>query len=126
MDACPFCSRIRDRTGLVAMGRSTVAFNDADPVSDGHVLVVPARHVKYVTELEPDEWTDLWAVVRAITAYAERESDGVNVGFNAGTAAGQTIAHAHVHVIPRFTGDVPDPRGGIRGVIGGGPRTLDP
>lgn len=114
---CPFC----DRTRLVpvAAGRLSIAINDGYPVGPGHALVIPTRHVPTVFDLEADEERDLWALVREVkrqldVAYAP---DGYNVGHNAGQAAGQTVAHAHVHVIPRFEGDVPDPRGGIRWVL---------
>jgi diadenosine tetraphosphate (Ap4A) HIT family hydrolase len=70
-------------------------------------------------DLENSEWLDLFALVNQVTKElaSRQDVDGVNVGFNSGVAAGQTIEHAHVHAIPRRTGDVPDPRGGVRHVI---------
>lgn len=117
MDGCPFCERLAGGTGLIARTRTSAAFADGHPVSDGHALVIPVRHVGSVLELEPDEWADLWALVRGIAAPLARDADGVNLGTNAGAAAGQTLGHAHVHVIPRRAGDVEDPRGGVRWVI---------
>jgi diadenosine tetraphosphate (Ap4A) HIT family hydrolase len=85
----------------------------------GHLLIVPRRHLDRLEALESDEWSDLLGLVRTVAAeLAETPGvDGVNIGVNSGSAAGQTIGHAHVHVIPRRAGDVSDPRGGVRWVI---------
>jgi diadenosine tetraphosphate (Ap4A) HIT family hydrolase len=117
---CPFCERIH-RHEYSAESMHAVAFPDGYPLSEGHTLVVPRRHVSSVYDLAPDEQADVWALaarVRAALAKVHRPA-GFNVGLNDGAAAGQTIAHAHVHVIPRYEGDVPDPRGGVRWVIPG-------
>ena len=96
-----------------------VAFADGFPLSPGHTLVVPRRHVADFFELSPLEQGDLWRLVAEVQrTLAERDAPhGFNVGLNVGAAAGQTVAHAHVHVIPRYTGDVADPRGGVRWVL---------
>lgn len=95
------------------------AFRDHFPVSPGHTLVITRR-------VTPDWFTATEAEQRAVLALVdavkrqideEFKPDGYNVGFNVGSAAGQTVMHLHVHVIPRYRGDVPDPRGGIRHVI---------
>ena len=88
-------------------------------VAQGHTLVVPRRHCADVFELTPAEFEAVWSVVRELRdeLHARLRPDGFTIGVNAGEAAGQTVAHAHVHVIPRFHGDVPDPRGGVRWVI---------
>lgn len=106
-------------TSWVAANRSAFALEDRYPVSPGHSLVVPRRLISSWWELGVDERTDLWNLVDEIKALldARHAPDGYNVGFNAGVAAGQTVEHLHVHVIPRFDGDVPDPRGGIRWVV---------
>jgi len=115
---CPFCERITagridDREG------AAVAFPDGFPISPGHTLVVPVRHVADVFDLEPGELRDLLALVGRTRArlVAERAPDGFNVGVNVGAAAGQTVPHAHLHLIPRYRGDLPDPRGGVRWVL---------
>ena len=89
------------------------------PVTEGHSLVVPKKHVASIYELSADEQAALWALVAEARQWLQDQShpDGFNIGVNDGAAAGQTVAHAHIHVIPRRTGDVPDPRGGIRWVI---------
>lgn len=115
---CPFCTRIASG-GSTASAPSAVALPDAFPVSAGHTLVVPRRHVADLFELSPEEQADVWRLVAEVKAslQREREPDGFNVGVNVGAAAGQTVNHAHVHVIPRFQGDVADPRGGVRWVL---------
>ncbi len=88
-------------------------------MSPGHSLVVPRRLISSWWELAADERIDIWSLVDEVKALldARHAPDGYNVGFNAGAAAGQTVEHLHVHVIPRFDGDVADPRGGIRWVV---------
>ena len=118
MSDCPFCDPDRE---LLLETATMVAFPDAFPVTDGHTLVCPRRHVETIFDLDPAEWTDLWQAVRRTQELlaARTAADGWNVGANSGPAAGQTVPHAHVHVIPRRAGDVPDPRGGVRAVIAG-------
>ena len=95
---------------------------DADPVSEGHSLVIPRRHGADGLELHQPEWN---AVVELLKLRREqlRAQDatisGWNVGLNSGVAGGQTVFHAHWHLIPRRTGDDDSPRGGVRGVIKG-------
>lgn len=119
MSVCPFCERVASGSDWLASAEVAVAFADAFPVSAGHVLVVPRRHVGRLEQLELVEWRDVFELVRQIAATISADAgvDGVNIGVNSGTAAGQTVDHAHVHVIPRRTGDVADPRGGVRHVI---------
>ncbi len=116
--ACPFCDRDPGAATL-ASNETAVSFLDGFPLSDGHALVVPRRHVADLFALDAEEQAAVWrlvAEVRALLA-ATRAPDGFNVGVNVGAAAGQTVAHAHVHVIPRYAGDVADPRGGVRWVL---------
>lgn len=116
---CRFCSIAGDEHQVTRFG-FVVTFLDAYPVSAGHTLIIPERHVVDVFEMWPDEIEDMWVAAR-ITASTLRSGDptitGFNVGFNAGDDAGQTVMHAHLHVIPRRHGDTPEPRGGVRGVI---------
>ena len=104
----------------VARNALAFAIRDAFPVSPGHTLVVPFRLVPTFFDATPEEQAAVIELVRVVKdqldALAPRP-DGYNVGFNAGVAAGQTVMHLHVHVIPRYAGDVPDPRGGVRYVI---------
>jgi diadenosine tetraphosphate (Ap4A) HIT family hydrolase len=115
--SCLFCSIPPDR--VLIESSAAVAFFDAFPVTDGHALVVPRKHVSSVYELSAAEQSELWECVAKVrTLLMERyQVDSLNIGVNDGLAAGQTIEHAHVHVIPRRHGDVADPRGGIRWVV---------
>ena len=115
---CVFCDRLR-LGDFVAENDLAVAFRDAFPLSQGHCLVVPRRHEDSVLRLTPEEQAAVWALVVPVRGHieADRLPDGYNIGINVGEAAGQTVAHAHLHVIPRYRGDVADPRGGIRSVI---------
>ena len=103
----------------IAENELAFAIPDAFPVSPGHTLVVPRRIVTTWFEATNAEQAAILALVREVRNHLDRtfHPDGYNVGFNAGEAAGQTVLHLHVHVIPRYRGDVPDPRGGIRWVL---------
>jgi len=96
-----------------------LAFYDAYTVSPGHALVVPARPVLSIYELDVLLQSELWDTVRHVREILSEKftPDGFNIGINDGRAAGQTMPHAHIHVIPRYEGDVADPRGGIRWVL---------
>ena len=99
--------------------RSAFAILDGFPVSPGHSLVIPFRRITTWWESGPSEQQDLMELVGQVKDILDQRfgPDGYNVGFNSGSAGGQTIDHLHLHVIPRYNGDVPDPRGGIRHVI---------
>ena len=116
MQACIFCSPQRE---ILARNESAIAVFDTYPVSPGHALVLPLRHVATIWDLNAAEYDDCFRLVRAVqpllaTRFAP---DGFNVGANCGEAAGQSVWHAHIHVIPRYRGDTPNPRGGVRHVI---------
>lgn len=114
---CPFCEISNDRVRVNnAVG---IAVRDAYPISDGHTLVIPRQHVQSVFDLPDSEQARLWQLVAQVRAELAEDlaPSGFNIGINDGEAAGQTVPHAHIHVIPRFPGDVPDPRGGIRWII---------
>lgn len=114
---CPFCLTAEGRVAFVTA--LTKGVWDAFPVTEGHLLIVPHRHVPSWGDLQPSEQTAMIdGISRAQALIAERFApDGFNVGFNDGAAAGQTIPHFHIHVIPRKHGDMDDPRGGVRHVI---------
>jgi diadenosine tetraphosphate (Ap4A) HIT family hydrolase len=98
---------------------TTLAFFDAYPVTEGHTLVIPKRHMASIFELYPKELTMLWAQVATIRRLLVEKynPDAFNIGVNDGFAAGQTVPHAHIHVVPRRNGDTTDPRGGIRWIM---------
>jgi len=103
----------------VASNRSAFAIRDAFPVSDGHSLIIPRRLIVNWWEASADERVDLMDLLDEVRAGLDEElsPDGYNVGFNDGDAAGQTVGHLHIHLIPRWDGDMADPRGGVRHVI---------
>lgn len=115
---CPLCARIA-AGDLTAGNDLAAAFSDGFPVNPGHTLVVPRRHLSDYFDLAGAEQAALWSLVSEVKDRLDREHApaGYNVGINVGPAGGQTVWHAHVHVIPRYTGDVEDPRGGVRWVI---------
>ena len=114
-------------TAHVARNELAFAIRDGYPVSPGHTLVIPFRHIATWFDATREEHTAILALVEEIKRQLDRGvshpdgtvriPDGYNVGFNAGDAAGQTVMHLHVHVIPRYRGDMDDPRGGVRHVI---------
>jgi diadenosine tetraphosphate (Ap4A) HIT family hydrolase len=114
--SCPFCD-LGPR--VVAANELAVAVRDLQPVSEGHTLVIPKRHCASFFDLTADEIGACYQLLRDQRASLSETArpDGFNVGANDGSAAGQSIGHAHIHLIPRYTGDHPDTRGGVRHVI---------
>ncbi len=114
----PFLIGEETRTLLVETA-TVFSFYDKFPVSEGHSLVVPKRLVSNYFDLNLKEQTACWIVVNKVKDILQEQynPDGFNVGININEEAGQTISHCHIHIIPRYKGDVENPRGGIRGVI---------
>ena len=114
---CPFCSLAVDR--LVLESEGAVVIRDAFPVSPGHTLIIPRRHVASFFEITDTERADLMSLLAAARADLDREfrPAGYNIGINDGAVAGQTVPHLHIHLIPRYTGDADEPRGGVRWVL---------
>ena len=98
--------RFTDKVGHV------VAFPDEFPLTPGHLLVVPRPHQADFFELDGTVQSDVWRLLAQLRRSTQESlaPDGSNVGINVGDAAGQTVGHAHVHLIPRYAGDVSDPR----------------
>jgi diadenosine tetraphosphate (Ap4A) HIT family hydrolase len=115
---CPLCQRFT-LPDFLAENELAVAFKDAFPVNPGHALIVPRRHVEGLFELSAEEQTALWSLLPEVKTRvdARHAPAGYNIGVNVGQAAGQTVGHVHVHMIPRYEGDVVDPRGGVRWVV---------
>lgn len=112
---CPFC----DQPDFLLESDRIFVKRDAYPVSPGHMLIIPKRHFANYFDCTDDEQDELWAMVGQAKSLLEKEysPEGYNVGVNVGEVGGQTVPHLHVHLIPRYTGDMVDPRGGVRGVI---------
>jgi diadenosine tetraphosphate (Ap4A) HIT family hydrolase len=116
---CPFCTTNDD--ACFHFAPRVRALWDRYPVAAGHALIVPRRHVASWFEATPAERAAMLGAVDAVRAIIDEKHspDGYNLGLNIGAAAGQTVDHLHLHVIPRYLGDVPDPRGGVRHVLAG-------
>ena len=142
---CPFCEIVRDDAGkrIILQNNSAFAIRDGYPITPGHTLIIPKRHVQSFFDTTPAEKLDLLELLdisrdAQCTRDARGAGSGVyaasspganaviaskpcafNIGINDGAAAGQTVPHLHIHLIPRRAGDVKDPRGGVRWVIPG-------
>jgi ATP adenylyltransferase len=115
---CPFCEL--DDQKLVAQNTLAILIFDGFPVTEGHMLAIPRRHVENYFDLHQPERNAIQRLLedgRRRLLAGHPKVAGFNVGINAGEAAGQTIFHCHVHLIPRRVGDVEQPRGGVRGVV---------
>ena len=116
---CPFCRIPEER--VISQKDLAFAIADAFPVSPGHTLVIVRRHVASFFELTAEELPALHDLLCRMKERLDCTTHpaGYNIGVNVGETAGQTVPHLHVHLIPRFSGDVPEPQGGIRNVIPG-------
>lgn len=114
---CPFCALPPAR--VLFRNDSAIAFRDAYPVTPGHTLVIPVRHVASFFDATPEERASMLDLLDASKQQVQSEfaPSGFNIGINDGAAAGQTVGHLHIHLIPRYLGDQTDPRGGVRWVI---------
>ncbi len=117
LNGCPFCDIPLDKRLFENDG--AFAFFDRYPVSKGHILIVPKRHFPSFFDADEKELDSIYKLLCAakdclVSKYAP---DGFNIGVNVGESAGQTIFHLHIHLIPRYKGDMSDPKGGVRGVI---------
>ncbi|MBC7963616.1 MAG: HIT family protein [Steroidobacteraceae bacterium] len=138
--SCPFCNP--DNTKVVIANDHAIAMNDGYPVTPGHTLILPKRHIASFFEATREEQAAMFELLAEMrerlkslpTSLSEREEtnhhqsrsekvesfsvpDGFNIGINDGAAAGQTVMHLHIHLIPRYSGDTEDPRGGVRWIM---------
>jgi diadenosine tetraphosphate (Ap4A) HIT family hydrolase len=116
--SCPFCSPNPDRVFLVRP--RLLGIWDAYPVTPGHALIIPTRHFPDLSSATAEERQGIWELVDPVMKVIAKQHgpvDGFNIGINGGEAAGQTVPHLHMHIIPRRRGDIADPRGGVRYVI---------
>ncbi len=114
---CPFCTLPTDR--IISESDYTLTIRDDFPVSEGHTLIIPKRHVQSFFELKAIEKAAVLQALDEAKEFLDNEysPDGYNIGINDGEAAGQTVMHLHVHLIPRYKGDMKDPRGGVRWIF---------
>lgn len=115
---CIFCDPKRE---LIAESKHALASYDKFPVTKGHALVVPRRHVVTIWDLAEEEYADTFLLAKTVKDILNERfhPDGFNIGVNCGESAGQSVWHAHIHVMPRYKGDVENPRGGVRHIIPG-------
>ncbi len=118
---CLFCDKENQKFKLIAENDFCVARWDAYPVSKGHALIIPKKHIASFFDLTEEEIVKIFSLMREAKKFIEEKyhPDGFNIGINDGEAAGRTIHHLHFHLIPRYKGDVEHPRGGVRNVIPG-------
>jgi len=114
---CVFCEK--HPVVFVLSTKFFYAIYDGYPVREGHLLVIPFRHIQFLVDLTRDEFLDLYSMLGLVDQLISKtfNADGYNLGLNDGPAAGQTIPHLHFHIVPRKHGDVPNPRGGIRNFL---------
>lgn len=116
---CPFCNLTLKR--IIASNDLALVIRDGYPVSPGHTLIIPKRHIGSWFEITLEEQSAILDLLGKAKAILEEEfkPDGYNIGINDGPTAGQTVPHLHMHLIPRYKGDLDDPRGGVRWIIPG-------
>ena len=115
---CPFC--LNNLTSEIILENNfSYAIYDKFPVSKGHILIIPKKHNSNYFDLSLEEQKECLILLNNAKKVIDEEfkPDGYNIGININKDAGQTIWHAHIHLIPRYNGDVTEPRGGVRGVI---------
>lgn len=119
---CLFCDRKNpEKHKIITENELFYARWDNFPVAQGHAEIVPKRHIVSFFELTVKELRQLFSLIKITSNLisADFHPDGFNIGLNEGEAAGRTVHHLHIHIIPRYKGDVPNPRGGIRNIIPG-------
>ena len=113
---CPFCNVERE---IILETEMSFAIYDGFPVNEGHALIIPKKHTANYFDLSLEEQKDCIELLNRVKGIVQEKYNpaGFNVGININEAAGQTVPHVHIHLIPRYEGDVEEPRGGVRGVI---------
>jgi diadenosine tetraphosphate (Ap4A) HIT family hydrolase len=114
---CPFCHLPAER--VIHQSEFAIVIRDGFPVSPGHSLIIPRRHVTSFFDVTDAERTDMFCLLSDVRRSLDQRlrPSGYNIGINDGPAAGQTVPHVHIHLIPRYDGDCDDPRGGVRWVL---------
>lgn len=119
MKVCVFCQNFMPNKEQLLQNKLAIAYLDEFPVSKGHILIISKRHASTFFDLTKEEQISLITLLNECKEYIDNKynPDGYNVGLNCGEFAGQSVMHVHMHLIPRYKGDVSNPRGGIRGII---------
>ena len=119
---CAFCEILKNDSQekrIINQNEHAIAIRDGFPLSNGHTLLIPKRHTQSFFDLTENERTAILALLDSdkINLDQQYSPDAYNIGINDGKEAGQTVPHLHIHLIPRYKGDVEDPRGGIRWIM---------
>lgn len=119
MKDCVFCQNFMPNKKPLLQNKLAIAYFDEFPVSKGHILIISKRHTSTFFDLTKEEQISLITLLNECKEYIDKKynPDGYNVGLNCGEFAGQSVMHVHMHLIPRYKGDVSNPRGGVRGII---------
>ena len=114
---CPFCVIVQDQ--IILERPLALVKRDGYPLTKGHSLIIPRRHVASFFDCTAEERQAMLELLDEAKAVLDKEHapDGYNIGLNNGAAAGQTVMHVHMHLIPRYAGDTADPRGGVRWIF---------
>ena len=117
--SCPFCTLPPER--IIDSNDLAIVIRDGFPISQGHTLIIPKRHTGSFFDTSDEEKLALFELIEHTKLKLDQEfcPDSYNIGINDGPAAGQTVPHLHIHLIPRYKGDQEDPRGGVRWIIPG-------
>ena len=115
--SCPFCNINEDK--IIAKNKFSYAIYDKYPVNKGHILIISKKHIRDYFDASTEVREAIFDLMEDCKSLLDNKynPDGYNIGFNCGKEAGQTIMHFHLHLIPRYEGDIEDPTGGVRGVI---------
>jgi diadenosine tetraphosphate (Ap4A) HIT family hydrolase len=118
---CLFCDIKDDQAIHIASSQNFVSIYDENPVTEGHALIFPKKHIESFFDLNKEEVIEFYDLIREVKKLIDKvyKPDAYNIGINNGQAAGRTIHHLHLHLIPRYEGDVANPRGGVRHIIPG-------
>ncbi len=121
MKDCPLCSKkdIVIENGIAVENDLAYVLTDSNPVSPGHCLIVTKRHVAEFFDATKEEKLAIFELIDQMKVITDKKlsPDGYNIGVNIGKAGGQSVPHIHIHMMPRYLGDIENPRGGVRGVI---------
>ena len=118
IDSCIFCSP--DAESIVFRNSHAYCRYDDYPVTPGHLLIIPIRHISSFFSITTEEQVAIWDLVKMGKEYLDEffRPEGYNIGINDGVVAGQTVMHLHVHLIPRYPGDSEDPKGWVHRILG--------
>jgi ATP adenylyltransferase len=120
MVKCYFCDPVQNSKSLIFEDSYSLVFRDNFPVTRFHTLITPREHIANIFDLSTETYKHLFALAKVESEKLleiDKKITGFNIGVNQGVSAGQTIMHAHIHIIPRRDGDVTDAKGGVRWVV---------